>query len=327
MDKVALLKNSQRQELFQESALVKNMTYAVIEKDFWVIWTLFRIFRHPILKKIFIFKGGTSLSKVYKVIERFSEDIDLILDWRTLTDKNLNDVRSKNKQDKLNKKINEKAKEFIANELLRLVDEAIGDICNVTIDNDPYVVNIKYPASFNDEYLRPEIRLEIGPLAEWMPNKKYNITPYSAEVFPEIFEVSKCEVPTILAERTFWEKATILHQEAHRPIDKQQPKRYSRHYYDLAMMSDTNIAKNALDDIKLLQNVVEFKKRFYPRKWANYENAKIGTFNLIPPQHIIENIKNDYKDMKNMIYGYYMPFDEMMEKIEILETNINKLKD
>lgn len=327
MDKIVYLSSSEREELFNETAIAKKVTPAVIEKDFWVTWILYRIFNHSELSKILIFKGGTSLSKVYKIIERFSEDIDLILDWSLLTDENPKSERSRRQQEKLNKEINEKAKEFIAGKLLNMIKEALNGVCDVKVDEtDPYVINVIYPLSFRLDYLRPVIRLEIGPLAEWMPNEKHFITSYCAEVFPETFEISGCNVPTILAERTFWEKATILHHEAHRPEQNPQPPRYSRHYYDLAMMAKSDIKPKALKRLDLLGNVVEFKKRFYYRGWAKYDEAKPGTFKLIPPLHIEKQLRTDYKAMKNMIFGYYPSFDEIIHILKELEDEINQLE-
>ena len=266
MYKIARLPEKQRSELFLETAAQKNMTPAIAEKDFWVTFILGRIFSDKKLASMLIFKGGTSLSKVYHVIERFSEDIDLILDWKLLTSKNPQEDRSKRQQEILNKEINEKAKHFIATNMVEDLQKQVGDICKISVDeSDGYVINVLYPSAFDESYLRPEIRLEIGPLAEWMPNKKHSITSYSAEIFPQLFEQSSCEVPTIVAERTFWEKATILHHEANRPESSTQPQRYSRHYYDLAMMAQSSIKEKALASLELLENVVAFKKRFYPR--------------------------------------------------------------
>jgi hypothetical protein len=238
MHKIAKLPEKERSELFLETATQKNMTPAITEKDFWVTFILERIFSNEKLASMLIFKGGTSLSKVYRVIERFSEDIDLILDWNLFTSKDPQEDRSKRQQEILNKEINEKAKHFISTNLVEDLQKQVGNICNISVDeSDGYVINVRYPSAFEEMYLRPEIRLEIGPLAEWMPNEKHIITSYSAEIFPQLFEYPSCKVPTIVAERTFWEKATILHHEANRPESSTQPQRYSRHYYDLAMMA------------------------------------------------------------------------------------------
>ncbi|WP_038249675.1 nucleotidyl transferase AbiEii/AbiGii toxin family protein [Ghiorsea bivora] len=326
MDKVALLSLEERKELFSETAAQKNMSAAVVEKDFWVCWSLSKIFAHDELAKQLMFKGGTSLSKVFHLIERFSEDIDLILDWRIVSGEDPNDERSKSKQDKFNKATNKNTQVYIAGDLLTMVRSVISPVCSCVIaEDDSHVINIQYPAAFSDEYLRPEIRLEIGPLASWFPSDKYTIQPYAAEVFPDVFDHAGCQVKAIKAERTFWEKVTILHQEAHRPKGKVQPARYSRHYYDLAMMANSDVKDEALASMEQLANVVAFKMRFYPSGWSHYETAVPGTLKLIPTEHVLKTLKSDYIGMQNMFFGAYPPFDEMIQTLKGLEDEINNM--
>ncbi len=326
MEKTAQLTDIERKELFSETANIKSISPAIIEKDFWVCWTLKRIFERQTLSKLLMFKGGTSLSKVFHLIERFSEDIDMILDWRLVSSQDPLEQLSKTKQDKLNKEINKHAIEYIADELLPLIQETIEPTCSCSIDNEnPHNINIKYPSAFSDDYLRPEVLLEIGPLASWLPSDSYSIRPYAAEAFPDVIRQAECKVNAIKAERTFWEKATILHHEAYRPEASPQPSRYSRHYYDMYMMANSKIKEIALNNLSILENVVDFKKRFYPRGWANYDLAKPGTIKLIPNDHILENLKKDYKAMENMIYGDYPDFNELISGIRLLEQEINNL--
>ncbi|MDD3497828.1 MAG: nucleotidyl transferase AbiEii/AbiGii toxin family protein [Aliarcobacter skirrowii] len=128
----------------------------------------------------------------------------------------------------------------------------------------------------------------------------------------------------IVAKRTFWEKATILHHEANRPKDSLMPTRYSRHYYDLAMMAKDKVKNEALSDFELLKNVVEFKEKFYPRTWAKYEEAKKGTFKLLPPIFRLDDLEKDYKAMGNMIFDKKISFTEIIELLKNLEIEINK---
>lgn len=324
MDKVAALSTTERRELFSETAARRGMTPAIVEKDFWVTWTLDKLFAHPELSRVLMFKGGTSLSKVFGLIERFSEDIDLILDWNILTGEDPEAARSRTKQEVLNKAINEGAQTYIAEVLQLQVTECIDPVCRCNVDvSDPHVLNVHYPGAFSDAYLRPEVRLEIGPLASWLPFDEYIIRPYAAEAFPAVFTRTECRVKAIKAERTFWEKATILHQEAHRPEDKVQPSRYSRHYYDLAKMAVSETKQAALEDQGLLESVVEFKKKFYYSGWAAYDLAKPGTLKLIPPAHVLEAVKADYRDMRAMIFGEYLEFEVIMVRLQALENEIN----
>lgn len=326
MNNVAKLSPKQRNDLFSETASRMHTTNAIVEKDFWVVWTLDKLFSHETLSKILMFKGGTSLSKVFGLIERFSEDIDLILNWKLLTDEDPFRDRSKNKQDKFNKAINDQAKEYINEELLPIVSSILNPLCECKIDKDDgFKINIQYPALFSDAALLPQILLEIGPLALWLPSAEFEITPFAAQQFPKQFSQKTCTVKAILAMRTFWEKAAILHQEANRSEDKPIPSRHSRHYYDLAMMAKSEVKVEALDDIALLEDVAEFKKKFYPCGWAKYDEARAGTLKLLPPEFRHKELKDDYRAMKNMIFGEYIAFEKIINILSELELEINSL--
>ena len=329
MDRVARLPAAERSALFAETAARMKTTPAVAEKDFWVTWVLDRLFADAELARLLMFKGGTSLSKAYRLIERFSEDIDLILDWRTLSAGLGNEdplaERSKAKQEKLNAAINDQAQAVIGGELLTRIAGALGELCQCAIAlDDPHVIEIRYPASFPDRYLRPELRLEIGPLAAWLPHEEKMIGSYAAEQFPQVFARRECAVRVIKAERTFWEKATILHHEAHRPKGNPQPLRYSRHYYDLARMAAAPVKDAALANLDLLAEVVAFKQRFYPRGWARYDLAVPGSLRLVPEGHVLAAVEADYGAMSNMIFGPVPTFGEIMASLRALEDEVSR---
>lgn len=149
--------------------------------------------------------------------------------------------------------------------------------------------------------------------------------PYAADVLPDAFEQAACTVRAIKAERTFWEKITILHHEAHRPENNKQPTGYSRHYYDAYQMASTPLKDLALADPGLLESVVAFKDKFYHRGWARYDLAKPGTMRLTPPPHVRESLELDYAAMEFMFYGTRPAFADMMEQISDLERAINSL--
>ena len=189
--------------------------------------------------------------------------------------------------------------------------------------DDPYVIDINYSAAFPDDYLRPQVRLEIGPLASWLPYEERRISCYAAEAFPKVFEQRECTVKVIKAERTFWEKATILHHEAYRPEGNPQPPRYSRHYYDLAKMAQSPVKARALADPEILASVVAFKQRFYPWGWARYDVAKPGSLVLVPGGHVLTSAKSDYRAMENMIFGEAPDFEEILAVLQALQEEIN----
>lgn len=332
MNRVASLPERERNELFTLTAERRGMgTVAVVEKDFWVCWTLKQLFEHPELSKQLIFKGGTSLSKVYGLIDRFSEDIDLVLDWRVVDEvQDPMGERTITKQRKINEVLNEKACAYIAGKMMPQLEEALGSHCELDMKPDEkdqgHVVRVKYPKTTHTAGLLPYIQLEIGPLASWLPHSEHTITPYAAETFPDQFVAPRCSVRAIDAERTFWEKATILHHEAHRPEDSVIPERYSRHYYDLCLMAaDETLKASALGKLKLLEDVVLFKNKFYPRGWANYDAAKPGTLKLIPPDRVLKAMQKDYLAMQEMIFGRCPSFDEIVVSLTSLENEINML--
>lgn len=332
MDRVALLSAKERNELFEESARRRGILPAITEKDFWVCWVLKRLFESNELSKHLVFKGGTSLSKVYAVIDRFSEDIDLILDWGLIGyGKNGEDPwgekPSATQLDKFNKEFNERAKEYIKKVLFEEISALLAVCPAVSLkirENDGNVIDIAYPAAFKAESLRPAIMLEIGPLAAWVPSITKEIMPFAAEDFPAVFEVPQCSVVAIKAERTFWEKATILHQQSYRTTD--MPKGYSRHYYDLFRLAGTQIKDDALSDLDLLKDVVTFKERFYRSPWARYDLAKPGSFRLMPTERGNAELQKDYSEMQPMIFHSIPSWKEILTGISNLEAEINALK-
>ena len=323
MDKIANASPQERQYVFQTTAAAMRIAPEMIEKDFWVCRALQKMFHDETLRKILRFKGGTSLSKVFRLIQRFSEDVDLILDWRCVTDENPLLARSNTKQDNFNKAIQEKSGKYISGELRSMIDAAMDGECSVVPDEgDEHVLLLKYPITFTSSYIVPHIRLEIGPLAAWLPNREFPITPYIAEAFPQL-QIQAVPVPTILAERTFWEKVTILHQEHFRPEQLIVPLRYSRHYYDLFMMARSSCALDAIKNVQLLEEVVDFKKKFYPRAWARYDLAVPGSIELLPAPHSVHSLQADYVSMKNMIFGEYPSWDELIKTLADLQSRIN----
>jgi len=236
MRKVAKLSIKEREIIFRNTAQKCGMNEAIVEKDFWVCWTMDYLFQYSKWKNHFAFKGGTSLSKGYKLIERFSEDIDLILDWRLLDykiDEPWND-RSKTKQDIFNKETDNKTTIFLRDDFLPSLNNDFSNILkeqfNLYIDHvEPQTVNFAYPQIFEDSSILKIIRMEIGALAAWTPTQNLMITPYAAEKYPNIFNEISTNILTVSAERTFWEKVTILHKEAFR-TNGNFPERYSRHY-------------------------------------------------------------------------------------------------
>ena len=332
---IAKSSNTDREVLFGNAADRAGISNpAIVEKDFWVCFALDYLFHKSPWPKSFIFKGGTSLSKAYHVIERFSEDIDLIMDWRLLG-YGIHEPweeRSRNQQDNFNKNAVATASEFLtetfAPQMERDMSDMIGRKVTVLMDPDDKeqcTVNFFYPHVFNTNYLRQEIRLEIGPLAEWVPSHPVTVSSTAAEQFPSAFHQADTLVPTVDVERTFWEKITILHKTAASYEQKGIPARYARHYYDIYQMSRTDVKDSAFKRKELLEQDVRFKLKFYYAKSASYETARIGTLRLVPSEDAIRDLSIDYDHMRDMVYGEKPTFDEIMDSIAKLEGEINSL--
>lgn len=221
------------------------------------------------------------------MINRFSEDIDLILDWRVLGYEKDEpwEKRSNTKQDAFNKEANARAEVFLKETFCPVIrDELSQELeqeTDIYIDEvDRQTVIFSYPRLFTGMGTLQVIRLEIGALAAWTPAKSAEIVPYAAEYYPDVFKQRGTDVLTVAPERTFWEKATILHHESNRPEHLEMPQRYSRHYYDLYRMAATSVKEVAFSRLDLLKKVVDFKMKFYPRAWAKYSEAVSGSLKL-----------------------------------------------
>lgn len=167
------------------------------------------------------------------------------------------------------------------------------------------------------------VKLEIGPLAAWTPSQPATITSYLAELHPQLFASPSTVVATAAPERTFWEKATILHQEANRPEGKAMPKRYARHYYDMYKLGHSDVAEKAIAQPELLAKVVAFKEKFYRTPWSKLPDAKPGTLKLSPQPERLAELEADYKSMRPMIFGDVPAFGEINTFMGELEARIN----
>ena len=255
MDGVATAEPQVRRDLFAETGGRMGVDARIIEKDFWVCWALRQLFSLTAHGRHFTFKGGTTLSKVVGVIRRFSEDVDIAVDWVPLgfvKDRDPSVPRSKTKQAHLLGEMLDACREFIAGDLRRHLERRFRVVLKQdwTLDVDPDSpdsLRFFYPRALSLErsYVLDPVVLELGTHAELVPSAEHDIVPYAAEQFPTAFEDAPVRVLAIDAERTFWEKATILHAEAHRPSEKPTPLRYSRHYYDTVMLAGSDYGERA----------------------------------------------------------------------------------
>jgi hypothetical protein len=317
-----------------EAAARRGLSPVILEKDFWVCWLLAVLFRSRFADAL-VFKGGTSLSKVFGVIDRFSEDIDLSLSPEFLNLKPLEAGASRNKADKWMKAAEAACgaavKDQIAPELEATASAVLGQSAarwfEYLVDpatNSP-VVLFHYPTTQAPgfAYLKRSVKLEFGSLTEQRPTGRHQVRPWVADELAVAFPDWQCEVVALGLERAFWEKATILHSEHHRPADKPTPDRFSRHYADTAALAAHRDAPAVIADGALCERVAAWKARFFGSGWAKYETAKPGTFKLVPPPARVAALERDYQAMRDMYLSAPPTFDAVLAALADLERRIN----
>lgn len=324
---------AEEQRLYIEQAATRrNVSPVIMEKDFWVCWLLGILFESEFAANL-VFKGGTSLSKVFGVIERFSEDIDLSLSPEFL--KLPNAGASRNQANKWMKNAEVTCGDAVRNQIGRAMEAAVAGVLGkrerawfeyITDPgtNSP-VLLFHYPTSQPSgfDYLKRSVKLEFGSLTDQQPVGRHKVRPWLAEVLPTAFPDWQCEVVALEVERTFWEKATILHTEFHRPVAKPTPDRFSRHYADTASLAKNPAASKAIDLHDLRERVVNWKRLFFGSAWANYDEAKPGTFRLVPPPERLPALRRDYQSMRDMYLSEPASFDNILTTLAELEKRIN----
>ncbi|HZI87862.1 MAG TPA: nucleotidyl transferase AbiEii/AbiGii toxin family protein [Pyrinomonadaceae bacterium] len=326
--------------IIREAAAKRGISAVMVEKDFWVSWTLASLFTHPEFSDQLVFKGGTSLSKVFGVIERFSEDIDLSVspDFVGVKEEWVEEADSRNKRTERMKQLEaaciEKVRERFAPELERIAEESLGKPkdgnrwMEFQIDDDTHspVILFHYPSNETTsfEYLRRSVKMEFGSLTDQRPAGKHAIRPWVAEEFPGLLADFQCELVALELERTFWEKATILHAEYHRDAARPIRDRFSRHYADTAAMGPRAEISPVLSNNELRQHVTDWKSRFFPSSWARYDLARPGTFRLVPPESRRAELEKDYLAMGPMFLNKPPSFASILQTLTDLERRINE---
>ncbi len=337
MDNFANLKPAERRPYFEEAASRRNSTTTAVEKDFWVCWTLKHLFALQGIPEL-RFKGGTSLSKVFHLIERFSEDIDISIDRaalgfsgeRDLANPALSGTKRKILGEELRTAITTEVKSNILPKLHAEFVAVLGKqgwtLAFSEDETEEMTLVFHYPPAFEyKSYLRPQIKLEFGR-GDQEPSRKSPVTPFVAEEFPDLFPEISATIAVLDCERTFWEKVTLLHAENHRPdLTKLKP-RMSRHWSDIAVMSTAHRFKDEQLSTQMLQEVIRFKQVYFAASWAHYETALPGTLRILPHDGLAKVLRDDYALMKEMFPVATFSFEEVLKKLETLQTRLNSLK-
>ncbi|NLN93250.1 MAG: nucleotidyl transferase AbiEii/AbiGii toxin family protein [Candidatus Hydrogenedens sp.] len=281
------------------------------------------------------FKGGTSLSKVFQAISRFSEDVDITLDFRDLIPNPDIDIfsthTSKSAKKNFNKKLKAKAKNHILEVLYPALSQSFSEVTNgkgrMEADKDGETLWLHYPVltQENEGYMGNWILVEFGGRNTIEPNEPHFLTTLISEGLPEL-QFPEAHVIVLAAERTFWEKATLIHVECNRPQRGNHPNRLSRHFYDLVMLSRCEIGQHALTDRLLLEDVIRHKTLFFNSNYAHYTECLAGNFRLVPQEPFLSHIKQDYATMRSagMFESEVPNFEDLIEELRAIQLIINE---
>jgi len=340
MDTIATWSATEREDLFRDTAelLPAFQSPSLIEKDFWVCWLLRRLF---LLDRDvpMIFKGGTSLSKAYRVIRRFSEDIDLSLDRASLgfDEKRWDGGVSRKESKRLLDELSETCRVYVSEPLLDSLRADIRGVLGGSTDEANWSLEVRekgtsdllftYPRTAvtldASGYTAPRVLLEFGARGDHWPEADREIRPYAAEAVPAEFDVGSFSVRTLDVARTFWEKATILHSLANGGVEKIRG-RMARHYYDLAQLADAEESAGAVDRHDLLEAVATHKSRFFASAWASYETARPGTLRLVPAPEVLRVLEKDYRAMDALFMDEPPSFETVIERLAAIEEQVNR---
>lgn len=313
----------------------------VIEKDWWVTAVLRAMFSLPYANHL-SFKGGTSLSKCWHLIDRFSEDIDIAIDREYL---GFSGTLSKTQiSDKLRRAACSFVRETMQHDLAaQLYQNGISkEKFKVNVDitpvstTDPEIININYDSVFSvsidgmdgNQYILPKVKVEVSGRSMSEPVSEIAIDSMIDQVYSKApFAEQKFMVRAVLPERTFLEKIFLLHEEFAKPKDLIRIERMSRHMYDIGQMLKTPIVERAVNDALLYRQVVEHRRTFIGLRGFDYDTLYPATLNIVPPPSVFEQWKSDYENMRlHMIYGESASFEVLVKELEKLNSIINQIK-
>lgn len=310
---------------------------AAIEKDWWVSVTLKALFQTDCAESL-IFKGGTSLSKGWGLIERFSEDIDLAISHFFFGINKSN----KSQRDKLRKL----SRAYIQSTLSAQLDERLkamgitgyeietithvenknGELVPIDGDKDPTIILLHYESLLERkiDYIPPRVKIEISCLSMDEPVEEREIRSLISETFPNDDVDTSCRIKTVVPTRTFLEKIFLLSEEFQR--DKPRGMRMSRHLYDLERLMDSVFGKSALADKALYDAIIEHRKVYYALRYVDYSKHHPNTIDILPPNKVLDDWRQDYLNMQRyFIYGQSMDFEHLIERIQELQMRLRNI--
>jgi hypothetical protein len=307
-----------------------------IEKDFWVCWTLRELFTLPQSGSLLTFKGGTSLSKGWKLIQRFSEDIDVVIDRDALgfggskapQHPGISNKERDRRLEALRTACQSHIRTLLAPELHARFESCLAGATwtleDDQDDKDAQTLLFRYPSVFpSSRYLRPVVKIELGARSDTEPVAQPQIQPYLCEALPQVLGDGKFSVRTVAPERTFWEKAMLLHEETFR--SGTGPKaRLARHYYDLYRLIQAGVGDSAAADHGLFDRVAAHRAVFFRKKKEAQESLRPGSLRLVPAPEQLASWKQDYVAMAEaMFFGDVPEFNEILRVLVDFQERFN----
>jgi hypothetical protein len=334
MKQIADLPSDQRAEVFNEAGLQLGLPPYYVEKDFWVCWVLQLLFGHDQMGQHLTFRGGTSLSKGWQLIERFSEDVDLAMS-REWVDPELPNPAEEGinnaERDRRLRQLRHACRQTIRNELVPLLEAAAAELGQgarinvIDLDRarDPFVIELEYPKSGFEvpgNYHREVVKIELSGRADDWPQEDRPISPFVAEAFPQLGPWTPMAIACVTPARTFWEKAALLHERYAQGNEVALGARQARHLYDLVRLWE--LVKDDDGLVDLFDGVKLHRKTFFNYGRVDYDNLLPGDLLLVPPDDQMAGWRNDYQAMRLMFIGEPPTFESLLESIKGIESEL-----
>lgn len=306
-----------------------NLSEMVLEKDIWICWLLKQLFSLPLQMA---FKGGTSLSKVFNLINRFSEDVDITIDYRNFINPIIFTTISRSQLKKLSEQLKSQMKISIENEILPALNKQISERLpkqnfKFCLNDDGEKLEFYYPSLFQSDfnYLRDHVLIEFGVRNTTEPSQSHEIKTLLSKAVQPTLKLPIAMINTLQPERTFWEKATLIHVECHRGRLPVNPDRLSRHWYDLALLTNSWVGDSALAQQTILKDVIQHKKAFFNASYTHYDDCLAGKFRLTPNSNELKYLETDLKKMEQAGMFQTIPpsFETIINTLSEMENKIN----
>jgi hypothetical protein len=342
MNRIAKLSPADRRAVFTQAGAELGMSPFFIEKDFWVCWTLQTLFTHPEIGPHLTFRGGTSLSKGWQVIERFSEDIDISMsrDWVGMeeTENPAAAGIPANQREKRLSKLRKHCREVITHllqpKLTSTLDDLIGqrepwklEVEALEKARDPFCLHVFYPQAglaMPGGNSQPRVKIELSGRADSWPMEQRSLRSYVAEALPHLVDEEEFQVSCVRPERTFLEKASLVHEQNTRTDGAELRESQSRHLYDMHRLWTHHGLSHRSDLRSLFDEVKAHRKAFFAYNWVDYDALQCATLKLVPPDEHLRAWKADYQQMASMFFGEPPAFDSIIDSLREIEASFQE---